>query len=160
MKRRIGNLKGIDIVEGDINIVNDSEVHISKLLGLYAKDNDFCWLVMPVDNLELKGKANNNTKMISSFPIEGQTSLVIVDLLNKQYIFSNIPKDINAVPVEFNGDSVIIKSFEYIRLAFVYTNLGIKRILDDDSIEYIGPCGPLIGLEGFISVKDKIIKFE
>lgn len=155
-KRRIGNLKGIDIVEGDINIVNDSEVHISKLFGLYAKDYDFCWLVMPIYHNELR---SSKPKTRSSLPEPGDLSFIIVDLLKEQYVFSSIPKDIKTLPIEFEDGHVkfnITRMYEY---GYIYSNKEITLVEEDGYHSYIGNCAPLMVINGDIIVDNKTIKF-
>ena len=155
-KRRIGNLKGIDIVEGDINTVNDSEVHISKLFGLYAKDNDFCWLVMPILHGELR---SSKPKTRATLPEPGDLSLIVVDLLKEQYVFSSMPKDIKTLPIEFEDGHVKFNVTRMFDNCFIYTNKEITMVEEDGYRSYMGTCVPLYALTGEIIVDNKTIKF-
>lgn len=151
-KRRIGNLKGIDIVEGDINIVNDSEVHISKLFELYAKDYTFCWLIMTIDTRELIESQPTGRPKLEDL------SFIIVDLLKEQYIFSNVPKDIKTMPIEFKDGYVKLNVSPTLD-GFIISNKCITMV-DTGGSQF--PWGNLISLyasNGQIIVDNKSIRF-
>lgn len=159
-KRRIGNLKGIDIVDGDINIVNDSEVHINKLFGLYAKDYTFCWLVMPVNTLELRDNSQKTRMAEPTMPGPGDIALVIVDLLKKQYVFSSIPKDIKIPPIIFEDGNIILTTYDTTNMSFIFSNKDITMVDVEGTHHFVGNCFPLGALRGHIIVDNKTIKFS